>query len=100
VRADKRPSSWSGLRGRLSTKRGNAEQNSVTPVEASVVDQWVVPPRAGAEYNRSLDLMANWTTDQPTMSQMMDGQANQEVLDTSRQSGDAMKEWGTDNAGN
>jgi hypothetical protein len=65
----------------------NAVSMEVPVPEQSVQSPW------SAEQFPALDLMANWTSDRPSMSQIMDGRASQEAVDVSRQSGDAVSKW-------
>jgi hypothetical protein len=63
---------------------------SIVPDEVPVIEDSVVQPPWSAEHYPALDLMANWTNEQPSMSQILDGRASQEVIDANRQSGDAV----------
>jgi hypothetical protein len=90
VRADKQAAPWSGLRDRLSTKRGDALREDILPSDVPDIEESVVKSPWGAEHYPALDLMANWTNDQPSMSQMMDGLSEQAVIDANRQSGDVV----------
>jgi hypothetical protein len=63
-------------------------------------EQSVIQPPWSAENFPALDLMANWTNDRPSMSQILDGQSRQKAVDVHRQSGDAVDIWRSDNASN
>jgi hypothetical protein len=71
--------------------------DSIT-TEEPVDDQTVVQPPWSAAHYPALDLMANWTNDRPSMSQILDGQERQAAVNVHRQSGDALDTWGSDNA--
>jgi hypothetical protein len=100
VRTDKRATSWTSLRDRLAAKRGHVPLASVSPEEVPVNEQSVVQPPWSAEHYPALDLMANWTNDRPSMSQILDGQLRQEAVDVQRESVDAEHIWRSDNATN
>jgi hypothetical protein len=88
------------LRDRLAAKRGRAPLQSITPNEIPANEQSVAQPPWSAESYPALDLMANWTNDRPSMSQILDGQSRQKAVDVQRQSGDAESIWRSDNAAN
>ena len=100
MRVLKRASSWQSLRDRLVTRPGETSTNDAFAAEAPEIEQSVVQLPWSAEHFPALDLMANWTTDRPSMSQILDGQASQKAVDVSRQSGDAVTKWRPDNANN
>ena len=100
MRADKRAQSWQSLRDRLVTKHGRTPQNSVPSAAVPEVEPSVVQLLWSAEHFPALDLMANWTNDRPSMSQILDGRASQDAVDVSRQVGDAATKWRSDNASN
>lgn len=90
MRADKPATSWSSFRDRLSTKRGPALQTNIMADEVPVIEDSIAQSPSSAEQYPALDLMANWTNEQPSMSQLLDGRSGQEAIDANRQSGDAV----------
>jgi hypothetical protein len=48
----------------------------------------------------ALDLMANWTDERPSMSQILEGRSVNEVPEGNRQIGDAANNWRSDNGTN
>jgi hypothetical protein len=88
VRADKRETTGSSRRDRLSIKIADALSTNNTPDDAPVSEQSNVQPPWSAEQYPALDLMANWTNDRPSMSQILDGRSSEEIIDANRQSGD------------
>ncbi|HEY5091683.1 MAG TPA: hypothetical protein VII60_00310 [Acidimicrobiales bacterium] len=65
-------------------------QTDSTPEEVPVIEDSIVQSPSSAEQYPALDLMARWTSDQPSMSQILDGRSGQEAIDANRQSGDAV----------
>lgn len=58
----------------------------------------VAQPPWSAQHYPALDLMANWTSERPTMSQIMDGLSSQDGIDVHRQIDDAANNWRSDDA--
>jgi len=60
------------------------------PDEVPDSDDSLVQSPWNAEHYPALGLLENWTNDQPSMSQILDGRSTQEIVDVNRQSGDAV----------
>ena len=87
MRADKRATTWSSRRDRFAAERVDEVPSIDVVDDVPVVEQSTAPAPWSAEQYPALDLMANWTNDRPSMSQIMDGLSNRAATDAHRQSG-------------
>jgi hypothetical protein len=87
VRADKRAITWSSRRDKFAAEQVDEVPSTDVVDDVPVVEQSSAQIPWSAEQYPALDLMANWTNDRPSMSQIMDGLTNREATDVHRQSG-------------
>jgi hypothetical protein len=99
VRAGKPSSLWSGIQGSRTSRRSPAPE--VTDQEvAAITEAPVLRLQLSSEGYPSLDLMANWTGERPSMAQILEGLSANEAIEEDRQIDDVVNNWRSDHGTN
>ena len=99
MRAGKPSSLWSGIQGSRTSKRSPVPE--VTDQEvAAITEAPVLRLQLSSEGYPSLDLMANWTGERPSMAQILEGLSANEAIEEDRQIDDVVNNWRSDHGTN
>ena len=99
MRAGKPSSLWSGIQGSRTSRRSPAPE--VTDQEvAAITEAPVLRLQLSSEGYPSLDLMANWTGERPSMAQILEGLSANEAIEEDRQIDDVVNNWRSDHGTN
>ncbi len=99
MRAGKPSSLWSGIQGSRTSKRSPAPE--VTDQEvAAITEAPILRLQLSSESYPSLDPMANWTGERPSMAQILEGLSANEAIEGDRQIDDVVNNWRSDHGTN
>ena len=99
MRAGKPSSLWSGIQGSRTSKQSPAPE--VTDQEVAVITEApVLRPQLSSGSYPSLDLMAIWTGERPSMAQILEELSANEAIEGDRQIDDVVNNWRSDHGTN
>jgi hypothetical protein len=67
---------------------------------AAITEAPVLRPQLSSESYPSLDLMANWTGERPSIAQILEGLSTKEAIEEDRQTDDVANNWRSDHGTN
>lgn len=99
MRVGKPSSRWSGIQGSRTSKRSPAPEVT-DQVVAAITEAPVLRPQLSSESYPSLDLIANWTGERPSMAQILEELSANEAIEGDRQIDDVVNNWRSDHGTN
>ena len=99
MRAGKPSSLWSGIQGSRTSKRSPVPE--VTDQEvAAITEAPILRLQLSSGSYPSLDPMANWTGERPSMAQILEELSANEAIEGDRQIDDVVNNWRSDHGTN
>lgn len=84
---------WNALHAKLLARRNPAPTATDESSDVVIGPEGSSLPLVGSDSYPSLDLMRNWTSERPSIAQILESSSTQQLTESVRQSGDLVDPW-------